>query len=298
MRLSPCAAVPLGLALLFTACSEQIPPSVSAAPEPNPATKTPSSAPLSDNTFTATGPLVVEHQLDLLAQRDGVIAILAADVGTRVKAGDVLAELDSRQLTADLEAARSRTNSAEAELKSWQSEDKVLEADYDRAKKLWDAQLIPLEQFEHVKFKSEEEHFEVQRAEQSLAASKATQESLALELEKTRVRAPFPGVISRRYIRDGQQVTRGDRLFWLTGDGPLHMRFTMPEKFIGRIKRGLELNLTTPDLPDRSYKAKVVEVSPVIDPSSSTFEVMVQVENPHADLRPGMNASVNLAVLQ
>ncbi len=284
----------LGLAMIFSACSEQMPPSVAAAPEPAAAAPSTSHASLSDNAFTASGPLLVEHQLDLLAQRDGMISKLAADVGTRVKMGDVLAEMDDRQLMADLDVARSKANSAEADLKGWQSEEKVLNADYDRAKKLWDAQLIPLEQFEHVKFKSEEEHFEVQRAEQSLAAAKATQQSLGLELEKTRVRAPFPGVVSRRYVRDGQQVTRGDRLFWITGAGPLRMRFTMPEKFIGQIKKGLQVNLTTPDVPDRSYKAKVVEVSPVIDPASSTFEVMVQVENSHIDLRPGMNVSVNM----
>jgi membrane fusion protein (multidrug efflux system) len=288
----------LGLAMTLTACSEQMPPSVAAAPEPTAVVPRPSSAPLSDDTFTASGPLLVEHQLDLLAQRDGMISKLSADVGARVKMGDALAEMDDRQLMADMDVARSKAKSAEADLKGWQSEEKVLDADYDRAKKLWDAQLIPLEQFEHVRFKSEEEHFEVQRAEQSLAAAKATQQSLALELEKTRVRAPFPGVISRRYVRDGQQVTRGDRLFWITGDGPLRMRFTMPEKFIGQIKKGLRVSLTTPDVPDRSYKAKVVEVSPVIDPASSTFEVMVQVENSDIDLRPGMNASVNLTMLR
>jgi membrane fusion protein (multidrug efflux system) len=275
-----------------------MPQSVSAAPESIPVAPKQSSTPVRENTFTASGPLVVEHQLDLLAQRDGVISRLAADVGLRVKMGDVLAELDNRQLMADLEAARSKANSADAELKSWQSEDKVLEADYDRAKKLWDAQLIPFEQFEHAKYKAEEEHFEVLRAEQSLAAAIATKQSIALELEKTRVRAPFSGVISRRYVRDGQEVTRGDRLFWITGDGPLRMGFTVPEKFIGQIKKGMEVNLTTSDLPDRSYKAKVAEVSPVIDPSSGSFEVLVQVEGSRADLRPGMNASVNLTMYQ
>jgi len=115
-------------------------------------------------------------------------------------------------------------------------------------------------------------------------------------LDKTRIRAPFSGVISRRYIRDGQEVTRGDRLFWITGDGPLRMGFTMPEKFINQIKKGMEVNLTTSDLPDRSYKAKVVEVSPVIDPSSGSFEVLIQVENSRTDLRPGMNASVKLTM--
>ncbi len=285
----------LGLAAM-TACSDQAPPTVAAASEPTPVASKQTTVAANDNIFAASGPLVVEHQLDLLAQRDGVISKLAAFIGTRVEAGDLLAELDSRQLTADLAAARSKTAGAEADMKSWQSESKAVDADFDRAKKLWDAQLIPLEEFEHAKYKTEQEHYEVQRAQQSLIAATATQESLELELEKTRIRAPFAGIVSRRYVRDGQQVTRGDRLFWITGDGPLRMRFTAPEKLFGKIRKGLEANLTTPDLPNEDYKAKVIEVSPVIDPSSSTFEVMVQIENSRTDLRPGMNASVNLTV--
>lgn len=293
------APVLLGLALILTACSEQGPESVSAAPAPAPAPiSKPASTPLNDSSVTVSGPLVVEHQLDLLAQRDGVMARLVSDVGARVKTGDVLAELDDRQLASDLEAARSKTSGTEAEVKSWQSEAKVLQSDYERAKKLWEAQLIPLEQFEHTKYKAEEEQFEVQRVEQLLITAKANQHSLELELEKTRIRAPFSGIVARRYVREGQQVTRGDRLFWITGDGPLHMRFTMPEKFIGQIKRGQDLALSTPDLPDQSFKAKVVEVSPVVDPSSSTFEVMVAVEGSRGALRPGMNASVKLDMLR
>jgi membrane fusion protein (multidrug efflux system) len=74
------------------------------------------------------------------------------------------------------------------------------------------------------------------------------------------------------------------------------MGFTVPEKFINQIKKGLEVTLTTSDLPDRSYKARVIEVSPVIDPSSGSFEVLIQVEKSRTDLRPGMNASVNLTM--
>jgi membrane fusion protein (multidrug efflux system) len=223
---------------------------------------------------------------------------LHADVGTRVKTGELLAQLDDQQLTADLEAARAKSSGTEAELKSWQSEAKVVEADYDRAKKLWDAQLIPLEQFEHTKYKAEEETFEVQRVQQALLTARATQHSLELELEKTRIRAPFDGLIARRYVREGQQVARGDRLFWITGDGPLRMRFTLPEKFIGQVRRGQELALSTPDIPNQTFKTKVIEVSPVVDPASSTFEVMLAIEGPRGELRPGMNASVKLNTLR
>ena len=290
---------PIVLAVVgaLTACSDQNPDTASAAPPPSsPVAKT-TSVP-AEGSFTVSGPLIVEHELDVLSQREGIIASLRAGVGTRVQAGELLAQLDDRQLTADLEAARSKADGTEAEVKSWQSESKVLDTDFDRAKKLWDAQLIPLEQFEHVKFKAEEEKFEVQRVEQSLLTARATQHSLELELEKTRIRAPFAGVVGRRYVREGQQIARGDRLFWIIGDGPLRMRFTLPERFIGKLKRGQEMVLSSPDLSNQVFKSKVIEVSPVVDPSSSTFEVEVAIEGFRGDLRPGMNASVKLDMLQ
>lgn len=284
----------------FTACSDQAPQTAAAASSPAvsapPAPK--ATNPATEAGFAVSGPLIVEHQLDVLAQREGIIAKLHSDVGARVQAGDVLAELDDRQLTSDLEAARSKTAATDAGLKSWQAEAKVLDADYERAKKLLDAQLIPVEQFEHAKYKAEEEHFEVQRVEQMLITDRANQHSLELELEKTRIRAPFSGILARRYVREGQQVARGDRLFWITGDGPLRMRFTLPERFIGRVKRGQQLPLTTPDLPGESYRAKIVEVSPVVDPASSTFEVLVELEGSRGALRPGMDASININALQ
>ena len=293
------ALILLGLASgVLMACSGPGPGSVAAAPSPPLAARATSSgitiAPASQKGFTVSGPLIVEHQLDLLAQREGVVAKLLSDVGASVGAGNLLAELDDRQLATELEAARAKAQGTEAELKSWQSEAKVVKSDYARAQKLWDAKLIPLEQYEHAKYKSEEEQWDVQRIEQLLIHAQANQRSLELELEKTRIRAPFSGVVARRYVREGQQVARGDRLFWITGEGPLRMRFTLPERFIGRIERGQELPLTTPDVPDQTYKAKVVEVSPVVDPSSSTFEVLVELKGSRGALRPGMDASVTL----
>ncbi|MFZ0866953.1 MAG: efflux RND transporter periplasmic adaptor subunit [Candidatus Sulfotelmatobacter sp.] len=269
-------------------------PSPSAAPAPAPVAIIPST----DSTFTVSGPLIVEHQLDVLAQRDGVIAELRSEAGARVHAGDLLAQFDDRQLTADLEAARAKTRSIEADLKNWEAEAKVMEADYERAQKMWDAHIISNEQVEHAKFKAESETWDVRRVRELLTDATETQRSLELELEKTQIRAPFSGVVARRYIREGQQVVKGDRLFWVTAEGPLNMRFTLPEKFIGRIQRGQVLSMTTPDLPGQKYQVRVVEVSPVVDPGSSTIEVAVELEGKPGTLRPGMDASVSLENLR
>ncbi len=296
------ALILLGAALAAgLACSEKG-MEVAAAPAPSPsgaAAPTPvASVPASDSSFTVSGPLIVEHQLDVLAQRDGVITELRSEAGAHVHAGDLLAQIDDRQLTADLEAARAKTRSTEADLRNWEAEAKVMESDYERAQKMWDAHIISNEQLEHAKFKAESETWDVRRVRELLTDDTQTQRSLELELEKTQIRAPFSGVVARRYIRQGQQVARGERLFWVTAEGPLNMRFTLPERFMGRIQKGEVLPMTTADLPGQKYQVRVVEVSPVVDPASSTIEVAVELEGKPGPLRPGMDASVSLENLR
>jgi RND family efflux transporter MFP subunit len=287
----------LGMALvLLSACSDRSTP-VAAAASVSAATAAPTSAPASSDSadsLNVTGPLIVEHQLDVLAQREGVVTQLLGETGARVRAGDLLAQLDDRQLSADLEAARAKTRSTEADLENWKSEARALEADFARAQKMLDAQLITHEQWEHAKFKAEADQWDVKRVDQLLINCKETERSLELEMEKTRIRAPFSGVVARRYIREGQQVARGDRLFWVTAEAPLRMRFTLPEKFLGTVKLGQQAPLTFPDFPGEEHAAWVVELSPVVDPASGTFDGLVEVRGPVGRLRPGMNAVLHL----
>jgi membrane fusion protein (multidrug efflux system) len=284
----------LAFAMMETGCSENN-SAVAAAPSSNSTASAPSNsgAPLTEELPITTGPLIVEHQLDIAAQREGVVASIMVEPGTLVAAGKVLALLDDRQIQAELEAAHAKTRSIEADLNNWIAEAKVLQSDYERAQKMWDAQLITREQLDHAKFKAEADQWDVRRVRELLMNAQAAQRSLELELEKTRIRMPFNGLVARRYLREGQQVAKGDRLFWVTAEGPLRMRVTLPEKFLGRLKKGEQLTLTSPDVPEEKHLAKVVEVSPVVDPSSGTIEVVVELVGARGQLRPGMTASLH-----
>ena len=69
-----------------------------------------------------------------------------------------------------------------------------------------------------------------------LTNAQAAERSLELEKEKTRITAPFDGIVARRYVRVGQKVAISDRLFWVTAVAPLEVKFTLPERFLGKGK--------------------------------------------------------------
>ena len=293
----------IGAAILGGACSASKPQTASAAPlsASTSAPANPSSPPTSSSALiktedylTVSGPLIVEHQVDVTAQRDGMVAALSADTGKRVTGGDVLARLDDRQLSANMEAARAKTRSIENDLRNWEAEAEVAQADYVRAQRLWNEKLIAEEQLAHAKFKAESEQWDIRRVKELLNTSKEEERSLEFEIEKTHIAAPFDGVVARRYVRVGQGVSKGDRLFWVTAEGPLRMRFTLPEKFIGHVKNGQVMTISSPDVPQEQHVARIVSLSPVVDPSSGTIEVLVELTGARGELRPGMTASVRL----
>jgi len=284
----------MGILLLAAGCGEKKPETVSAAPPPNPSEGLTTAQAKVEEALSVSGPLIVEHQVDVTAQRDGVISSISSEAGTRVKAGTALAHLDDRQLSANLEAARAKTRSVSADLKNWQAEGEVLKADYGRAKRLWDLGLISEEQLEHAKYKAESDQWDIMRVSETLNTAREEEHALDLELEKTRISAPFNGVVARRYARAGQAVIKGDRLFWVTAEGPLQLRFTLPEKFVGHLRKGQDLPLTSPDVPQEKHTVKIMEISPVVDPSSGTIEVLAELVGPAANLRPGMTAMVRI----
>ena len=238
---------------------------------------------------------MVENQVDVAAQREGIVVQILVEPGTRVRKGQLLAKLDDRQIVADLEAARAKTASTEADLNNWKAEAKVLESDYERARKMWDAKLITEEQFEHARYKAEADQWDVKRVEQLLINARDSQRSLELELEKTQIAAPFDGIVARRYVRAGQTVARDERLFWVTATGPLRVRFTLPSKFVNQVKVGQPVAITVADgNPSLQHAGRVIQMSPVVDPASGTIEVLAELTGSATDLRPGMQADVHL----
>ena len=279
--------------LVSTSCSHAPDPTMAAAAPPTPPAAFPP-APTDDH-YTASGPIVVENQVDVAAQRGGVVTEIFVEPGTRVRKGQLLAKLDDRQMVADLEAARAKTASTEADLNTWKAEAKVLESDLQRARKMWDAKLITQEQFEHAQFKAEADQWDVKRVEQLLINARDTQRSLELELEKTQITAPFDGIVARRYVRVGQTVARDERLVWVTATGPLRVRFTLPSRFLNQLKVGQRVAITiADDNPALEHPGRVIQMSPVVDPASSTIEVLAELTGATPDLRPGMQADVHL----
>jgi RND family efflux transporter MFP subunit len=245
--------------------------------------------------LVVSGPITLEQQLDIVALRSGVIVALPVDVDTVVQKGQMMAGLDARQLEADRNTARYKVESLEADLKNWQSELQVRETDMRRAEAMHKEGITTQEAYDHSRYEVAASQFEVERQRGEMLSAKANLESIDLELEKTKSVAPFKGVVAQRYVRLGQYVTTGDKLFRVMGASPLEVRFTLPGAEAVLLKRGDLVTVSATPEFQQTTDATVTHVSPVVDPGSGTIEVTAVLKNRLPGLIPGTIASVRIA---
>ncbi len=129
----------------------------------------------------------------------------------------------------------------------------------------------------------------------ALAAAKAELLLKARELADSRIRAPFSGTISKRYVSVGSYVQEGDRLFRLIDMGSLKVFATIPERFLGRLRPGQEVTLTVGTTgEDKIYSGLIYFISPEVDPKNRSFEIKARIKNQKKELRPGLFAEVTI----
>ncbi len=108
-------------------------------------------------------------------------------------------------------------------------------------------------------------------------------------MQKTRIRAPFRGVVARRYLREGQNLLKDDKTFRLSQLGPLQVDFLVPETDSRRPVVGDRVRGALVSDPHRSFQARIRRVSPNVDAASGSYDVMAQLDASETrDLRPGM----------
>ncbi len=299
------AAIVFALAVLLpaTGCDSHPQPQVTnaaaesaplpkAAPvtQPAPPTETPD-----PRQFSTTGPLVAEQQADVSAERAGRVVSIHVRIGDHVRQGQLLAQLDDRTLRSACDLQKARMASAQAEVRDWQAEELSARADLHRADAMLGDKIISTENWEHVKYKLDETIAEVAHFSSEEAAAEADLNSANLQLEQSRIVAPFSGVVGRSSVRPAQEVKPGDVLFWVTAESPLEVLFTVPETSMAAFSVGKPLELTTADFPTLRQAGRIARVSPVVDPGSGSVQVIGAVVHPSPLLKPGMSMQVRLA---
>jgi membrane fusion protein, multidrug efflux system len=221
----------------------------------------------------------------IFAQTSGYLKKWYFEIGANVKAGDVLAEIDTPQVDQQLGQARAQLKVAEA------AKD-LAEVTYKRDQDLYNRRVIAAQDFDTA----------ADTYRQSVATVNADQASVnalsALEDFKI-VRAPFDGIVTERDTDVGAYVPSGSgvQLFRMQQTSPLRVYINVPQTFARFVKPGVQADLTLNELPGRKFPAHVTNTAGAIDPTSRTLLTELEVPNQTHELLPGAYAQITLKLV-
>jgi len=222
----------------------------------------------------------------IYARVPGYLKSWKHDIGSKVKAGDVLAEIDTpdldQQLTqarADLSVAQANAKLAQISAERWQSlasTDAVAKQDVDQRTFTWDANIAQVK------------------------AAQANVDRLIAEEGFKRLIAPFDGIVTARDTDIGALINvgaaGGAQLFVVSETEKLRIYVNVPQNYVPSVPPGTKATITVPEHPGRIYSGTVEDSAQAVNPSTGTTLMQLIVDNSAGEMMPGDYASIHLQI--
>lgn len=219
----------------------------------------------------------------IYARTTGYIASWTADIGDRVKAGQVLAVIDGPDLDQELNQARANLAQAQANLE-------LARISADRWKELGAQNAVAQQDVD-------QKAADYLAGKANVVAAQANVDRLGQLKDFQRVSAPYDGVISARNAQVGALINAGAgvEIFHLAETDILRVFVSVPQAFVRSIKVGLAADVLVPEFPGRAFRGEVARFAGALDSGSRTLLTEVRLANPKGELFPGMFGEVRFS---
>ncbi len=223
-----------------------------------------------------TGTTRPNQIVTLYAMEGGMLMQMRKDIGDKVKQGETIAVLENPELQ-------------QQQIK-WQAEAKAKKANYERLNSVYEKTpaLTNIQMVENV--------------EAEYLSAKANLGAVNHRIGFLTIEAPFSGIITKRFVDKGAMIQSGlnqsnpQALFELQEINPIRLSIPVPGSDAIGIQKGMNVEVTLPELSGKSFTAKVSRISNALDPMSKTMQVEIDLENPDGKILSGMYAKALLQI--
>jgi membrane fusion protein (multidrug efflux system) len=219
-------------------------------------------------TLSVIGTMAAVHGVTVSADLPGTVERVLFDSGEGVRAGEVLAVLDTRQEQAQLAAIEARLELARVT--------------FDRMQGLLAERVISQAEFD--------------RATAEFRQSEAQLGEVRAVIQRKTIRAPFTGVLGIRQVNLGQYLAGGDGLVMLQSLDPIYVNFGVPQQSVSQVPVGRVVRITGGDGTDVERTGRVTAIDARVDEATRNIQVQATLPNPDAKLRPGMFVQTEVAL--
>jgi HlyD family secretion protein len=239
----------------------------------------------------AIGTIEPVRTVEVKSKASGEILRLFADIGDQVAPGEMLAEIDPRDV-------RNHYDQAQADLDVAQARADIAQAQLERSQQLLEAGVITQREHESARLENANGHAALVKAVTNFQLAE-------LQLNDVQIRAPMAGTIIQKNIEVGtviqsasQNVSGGSTLFTMANLAEMQVRTLIDETDVGQLEAGMGVEIMVEAYPDRPFRGTLQKIEPqaVVEQNVTMFPVIVSLDNSAGLLRPGMNAEVAILI--
>ena len=252
--------------------------------------------------LVATGYVVARHSSDVGVKTGGRLARIKFEEGTRVRKGEVIAEIEHADIEAQLEASRRQVAEAEAQLvEAVASRDEDLRS-LDRQRALAKDGITTDAALTGAQSAAAVSAARVNTAEAAIASARARVRVTEEAIENTNVRAPFDGVVIKKRAEVGETVSpfgvqgqssrEGGAIATIADLAELEVQTEVSENSVAKLTRAMPAEVKLQAYQDQVYKGRLRQIFPSADRAKAVVEVRVTILNADAHVKPEMTASV------
>ena len=212
--------------------------------------------------------LEADREVDVFAQTFGKIIELTIEEGDRVSAGQLLARLEDAVQSLAVERARAAVEQEQATLR--------------RAEGLYDRNLMSENDYERIGL--------------SLRNAELTLQEAELGLTYTRIYSPLTGIVAQRLVDLGDRIDQSRPLFKLVDRNTLRLSTWVSESNLPNLRIGQEASIFSTANPEERFTARLIRISPIVDPTYGKVKVTFEVPNPRGAIRPGQYVELKLTL--
>jgi membrane fusion protein (multidrug efflux system) len=237
-------------------------------------------------TIDLPGRLEAYYRAPIFARVNGYLKSWRADIGARVKAGEVIAEIDAPDLDQQLLQAR-------ADLANQQASAKLSEVTLARRKTLIASNFVSMQEID-------ERTADLSNKNASVNASQANVERLEALAGFKKITVPFDGIVTARSTDVGALINAGGGsgppMFVISDIGKLRVYVNVPQTYVPAIRIGAKAVISVPEYKDRTFDAMVEASAQSVDVNSGTTQMQLALDNAAGELMPGAFTNVRLSL--
>jgi len=250
----------------------------------------------------------------VFARVDGYLRTRLVDYGDHLKAGQLMAEIETPELDQQINQARATLAQSEAALKEFQADLDLSKANRNMAdltvkrwRRLANGGVVARQEADQKEADFAVGEAQVARAQASIATGQETVRANQANVHRleemkvfARITAPFTGVVTARNVDIGTLVNSGNggaarELFHMAQIQVMRIFVNVPQTYVGSIHPGQTAELRVQELPGQVFSAKVTRIANALDPGSRAMLTVLEVPNPRGILMPGMYAQVRFS---